>query len=951
MALGAEAHAGDPLQDWKTVETKHFVINYYEPLGDIARRVGALAERSHRVLVPVLGHAPKTKTQIVLVDDTDGANGFASVLPRNRITLFATAPSGLSSLNDHDDWLYGLTAHEYTHILHLDTIGGFPALYNKIFGKQWAPNQVQPRWIIEGIATYQESKQSSSGRTRSALFDMFLRVPTLAGTTLRLDKVTNGSRYFPHGTAAYLYGSHFLKYVFDRYGEKSLKTMSHAYGSNPIPYGINRSIATATKRGFDSLYAEWNAHLRRKYSLKKRSLERRGIREGRRLTFSGELNTGPMYTKDGKWIVWRQNDGLSRSRFRALPSGGNVGASREYAIIDRAGTFEMLGDGSMVVEQSRNFRSNYSYQEIGLWNKRTKRLDMLTRGLRARSPTISPDERQIAFVINGLSKTKLAVMPLRAEAKPRIVYEGKGRYDQVTAPAYSPDGKKLAISAWRAGGYRDILIVDIRTGKATELMRDRAIEADPIWDPKGRYLYYSSDRNGIYNVYAYELATKKTWQVTNVLGCALVPAISPDGKRMAYQGFDERGFEIFEMTLDKSRWLEPELYVNTRPDPVKIRNDEVEVSKAKDFRPLATLAPQTYTVQLLANSFGNSLNASTRGADIIGRHSYSLVGTVGLEQGNVSYGGSYVYNRLWPSFRAVFGRSAARRGGVILDGENTLFTEESYGLTVGIGIPVLRLPMGSATMSFDYDVDWLRNVDDEYMEPDPNDFVPRFPETDVRVAGLALRWSYSDQRGFAHTIGPQEGKVLSAALRVDHPALGSDFHGLTLNYRYQTYYKLPWGLTPVLSMRLAGGISTTNRRRSGVFAFGGLPNQDIVQSLINNLRAGNTGFLRGYESRAAVGRQFHLMNLEYRHEIALFERGVSTLPFYIRRLHFAGLLDVGDAFDGPIDLRTFKVGAGGALRLDMLFGYFVPGSLELGYARGLTETGVNEYWMLLTGTI
>src|SRR4030095_5676518 len=101
-----------------TIETDHFVLHYYAPLGDVARCIAVVAERAHRNLAPALDHEPRGKTLIVVVDDTDSANGFASTLPRNAIQLYATAPNSFSELDDHDDWLYGLISHEYTHILH-----------------------------------------------------------------------------------------------------------------------------------------------------------------------------------------------------------------------------------------------------------------------------------------------------------------------------------------------------------------------------------------------------------------------------------------------------------------------------------------------------------------------------------------------------------------------------------------------------------------------------------------------------------------------------------------------------------------------------------------------------------------------------------------------------------------------------------------------------------------
>ena len=93
-AMATAAYAGDPLREHFTIETDHFIIHYYAPLEDVARRIGVVAEAAHRTLVPALDHAPTEKTIIVVVDDTDSANGFASVLPRSfGMTVFSTSPA------------------------------------------------------------------------------------------------------------------------------------------------------------------------------------------------------------------------------------------------------------------------------------------------------------------------------------------------------------------------------------------------------------------------------------------------------------------------------------------------------------------------------------------------------------------------------------------------------------------------------------------------------------------------------------------------------------------------------------------------------------------------------------------------------------------------------------------------------------------------------------------
>jgi hypothetical protein len=230
--------------------------------------------------------------------------------------------------------------------------------------------------------------------------------------------------------------------------------------------------------------------------------------------------------------------------------------------------------------------------------------------------------------------------------------------------------------------------------------------------------------------------------------------------------------------------------------------------------------------------------------------------------------------------------------------------------------------------------------------------LPRLPETDAVFAGLALRMSYSDSRGYAYTVGPQAGKDLTGAIRLDHPALGADATTLTATYRGNFYRQIPMWTNPVISLRVGGGIRTSNRDRIEDFALGGVPDtQDLVRALMDNLRAQSTGYLRGFPNRFATGRQFHLANLELRQEVYSVERGYETLPFYVRRLHVAGLVDAGDAFDGEIDLERFKLSAGAAVRLDLTFGFGLPASFDLGYARGLTEGGVHETWLLVTSTL
>jgi hypothetical protein len=951
LAAAGPVGAADPALVWRTIESAHFVVHYHEPLGDVARRVVAVAEQAHSSLQPEFRHTPAERTQIVISDETDDSNGFAQATPRNAIRLFAVAPSGLSSLGDHDDWLYSLTVHEYSHILHLDTIGGLPALYNRIFGKVWAPNEANPGWLVEGIATYEESRQSAGGRVRNALFDAELRMPVLSGRHLRIDQVSSGPRSWPHGNAAYLHGGHFLSYVFAAHGDDKLAALSWDYGSSPVPYGLNRSIRRATGEGFVELYAAWLGYLQDRYRLQREAVERLGRIEGHRLTFSGEFNVNPVFARSGDYLVWRQADGRSRARYRAMPTGGNVGRAREYLDLERGGDdFDLLRDGSVVLEMAVDHRGARHYQDLFVWRRGTGRLERLTHGLRAGDPAVSPDERQVAFVRTGVSTSELALMPLTPEAPYRVLWRGPGRWDQASAPAWSPDGERIAFTMWTAGGYQDLAIVDLETGRVRRLDHDRAIDCEPVFSPDGRYLYYASDRSGIYNIYARELASGTVHQVTNVLGAALSPALSPDGQRLVYRGFDADGHDLYELAIEPEHWLRPALYVDTRPPPTAVLDRRAATLRSRPYRPLETLAPRSYTASLLTDSFGSALQLATAGGDAVGHHRYDLALTFSTTDRELAAAGSYVYDRLWPLLSAGAFRRVGRAGGLIVDDRPRTYREEVIGLSTAVHLPVLRALEKNGELSLAYSIDFLRNLDGELRVLDPSAPLPQLPETDVTVAGLSVRWSYGDVRGHVFTLGLRDSQAFGLGLRLDHPALGGDFHGLALDYRWERYVALPWGTTAALALRLAGGIRTSDRRRAGGFALGGVPRQDLVQSLVDDIRFASTGYLRGYPPVVVTGLQTHLLNLEYRQELFDIERGLDTLPIYLRRAHMAGLLDAGGAWR-ELDPGGILVGLGVALRLDATIGYFLPLAIDLGYARGLMQQGQNETWLLLTGVL
>ena len=134
-------------------------------------------------------------------------------------------------------------------------------------------------------------------------------------------------------------------------------------------------------------------------------------------------------------------------------------------------------------------------------------------------------------------------------------------------PAFSPDGRLIAYSRWKPGGFRDIHLYDLDAGTDRALTVDRAMDVDPRFTPDGRYLLLSSDRTGIYDVYAYELATGAALSGDQRADRARSSRSSrPTARQLVYTGFTIDGFDLYAMPFDPTSFRLAQPFANARPD-------------------------------------------------------------------------------------------------------------------------------------------------------------------------------------------------------------------------------------------------------------------------------------------------------------------------------------------------------------------------------------------------
>lgn len=961
----------DPRLQWQTLETPHFHIHFYQDMEPVARRVADIAEAvAHRLSGP-LGWTPSQRTEIVLSDVTDDANGSATAIPFNTVRLFLTAPDDLSPLNQHEDWLTTLVTHEYTHILHTDNISGLPAIVNAVLGKQWAPNHIQARFILEGIATYEESLRTRGGRLRSSIWDMTLRADALEDRLVTLDQLANGPNRWPHGNIWYLYGSYLMQYVADRFGHDALARLSSEYGGMAAPWQMGRAIARATGRTWEELYEDFLAATRARYAQQRRAIVAQGVAEGPALTAQGEHVRNPRFLSDGT-LLYESSDGQSQPMIRAVSSeflrtwdhrSPARPAPRELEWQASPSGFSVASPDALVVSDIAAHRDLHFYHDLFRWRlSRDDRgrtsvdgVEQLTDGWRAQQPDVAPDGHRVVFTTNHRATTALVEMSL-TERRPRVIFRPR-RFEQVYAPRYSPDGRSVAFSYWRTGGSRDIALLDRDSGRVTLLTDDRAVDTSPVFSPDGRYLLWTSDRTGVMNIYARELATGRTRQVTHCVLGAFQPAVSPDQRTLAYVGYSSLGYDLHAMPYDPAAWREP---IPVPEDPFAREGDPLEerpppyASTVSPYSPWPTLRPRNVQFDLGNDGFGAQLGVRFGGGDVVGRHAWSARVGVSLTRGFPTADLSYVYRGVRPTLRLRAYRTVEPGSGYRVGRFAPPWSQERYGgeSEVSVNFPS---PFDIHTLSLGYEASWVRPLDefpafDRFA--DPNEAAPSFPFQGW-VAGLRATWAYNRAQRYTYSISAQTGYGLLASVKVNDAMLGSASGGIEATAAFTGYLPMPWGVDRqrhVLAVSAAGGVATGDRAERGAFVLGGWPPfsaENFLEALRSGAQFGSVA-LRGYSPRARVGSQYQLLNVEYRFPITQVRRGVSTFPLFIQRIYGDVFADVGHAGFGRFNLDRVAVGAGAELFVDILVGFFIPFTVRVGYAHGFMADGEDQFYGVLS---
>ncbi len=480
-----------------TLKTPHFNIIFPKKDSLEIPLIASIAEESYDRLTGYMDIYPKYKVNLVIYDGADFFNGFSTPFPSPTIFIYMNYPDPYF-VNGLKNWYRLLITHELTHTLQM-TRDKFSR--NILFSL--IPIGTMPTWYLEGLAVYNESNFSNNpGRLDNVMYRSYLRV------FARDDKIppimptmNNFNREFPYGKA-YLWGAYAYKEKVAQKGYKKLmdeeKTndLLRKIGLTQLPFIYYLEYSRYMKKGVKKAIDEAKQELK--------IMEDIVSSQGEKITEEGYYQILPCFDKrDFTLYYWSS----SAEDITYLLS------------IDKNGKKHKLVEGSAPVSLFLDTLNNYLYYEkidiydnsdyyysIYRYNLKNGKEEKIPNTLRGTNPIIVGDN--LFFIYRDIGKNGIGKINLKTGLF-KDIFSYPINF-QIYGMSVSPDNEYLILSIWSPGGMTSVNMLHIKANKFFNIVNDDYYNINP--QMLNDTIFFISDREGTYGIYAYTRKDKKMYR-------------------------------------------------------------------------------------------------------------------------------------------------------------------------------------------------------------------------------------------------------------------------------------------------------------------------------------------------------------------------------------------------------------------------------------------------------
>lgn len=528
--------------DWQVMETEHFRIYFYSEEEEIAQIAADIAEGYYPTLAAKFKHEIYRKIPLIIYSSPNyftQTNVTWSILPESvaGFTEFLKGRVVVPFHGSYHDFAH-VIRHELVHVFQISKLRSIMTI--SVQQRMASP----PLWFIEGQAEYWSTEWDSEA-------DAIVKDMVLSGNLYSIDKLYQISGTF----FMYKLGQSICEFINDTYGsDKLILIYENWWKERTFDKIVEHTLGEPIKE----ISKKWHYFLQKKYfpEIASAGLAKR---EARQLTKKGyALKAVPVQFKNGDesedWIVFKANKMGYSGIYMMSPNG----EEKRLKTLLKGGT-------STSFESLHLLQSGIDANENGeiLFSSKSKETDVL-----------------YIYNINLDKITAKFQFPDMAA---------------IVSPQFSPDNQRAVFGGTKKSGFSDIYTVSLNDGTLTRITDDIYYDIDPTFTPDGDSvifvsdrcssgqegalnlykisssggpprqltfgnwrdrspetyngdIYFSSDRNRVYNIYCLK-KDNSVGQVTTLLTGAYDPKVTSDSNRIVFSGYQDFGFHIYSSLL------------------------------------------------------------------------------------------------------------------------------------------------------------------------------------------------------------------------------------------------------------------------------------------------------------------------------------------------------------------------------------------------------------------